>query len=261
MSGHSKWATIRRAKEITDNKRGKIFSKLSKDIIVAAKAGADLTTNFTLRLAVERAKAANMPADNIDRAIKKGSGQDKEGVAFVDVTYEANLPVSGGQVAILIDCQTDNSNRSLTDTRLAVERSGGKLVPGNSVSWQFVEKGQIFLKPAKFVASAKYGQEGTYEKIAASEIEEKMIEVTGVDDINVEVSDGAESVEVLTDRDQFRAVYQEIQKLGFQIESAELAKIAKDKLNLNDEDQGRLTNLLDALDEVDDVKSVWHNAN
>lgn len=257
MSGHSKWATIRRAKEITDNKRGKIFSKLSKDIIVAAKAGGDPTMNFTLRLAIERAKAANMPADNIERAVKKGSGQDKDGAAIVDVTYEAYGP---GGTAVLIDCQTDNTNRSLTDVRLAVEKSGGKLGSAGNVSWQFAEKGQIIVKAAKYVPSEKYGQEGKYVPVEAAEVELSLIEISGVEDINADKSEGEVMLEVLTDRDQFRAVYQEIQKQGYKVETAELAKIAKERVALNAEDQTKMDAFLEALDEVEDVKNVWHNA-
>lgn len=256
MSGHSKWATIRRAKEITDNKRGKIFSKLSKDIIVAAKAGADMATNFTLRLAVERAKAGNMPADNIDRAIKKGAGLDKDSAAIVDVTYEAYGPAG---TAVLIDCQTDNTNRSLTDVRLAVERSGGKLGSAGNVAWQFAEKGQLFIKAAKYIASEKFGKEGTYQPVDAEEVEFALIEIPGVEDINTEDTEEGKILEVITERDQFRAVYQEIQKQGFKIETAELAKISKEKVTLSDEDQEKMDAFLEAVEDVDDVKSVWSN--
>jgi YebC/PmpR family DNA-binding regulatory protein len=256
MSGHSKWATIKRAKAITDAKKGKIFSKLSKEVIVAARGGGDPTMNFTLRLAVERAKAANMPADNIERAIKKGAGLDKDAAAIVDVTYEAYGP---GGVAVLIDCQTDNTNRSLNEVRLAVERSGGKLGSAGNVSWQFEEKGQIIIRPAKYKASSKYGQEGTYENVDVSEVEENLIEIEGIEDID-QISDGETIIEVITDRDQFRSVYQKIQDLGYKIENAELAKIPKEKIELSDEDQQKLTEFLDAVDEVEDVKTVWHNA-
>lgn len=252
MSGHSKWATIRRAKAVTDAKRGKIFSKLSRDIIVAAKAGPDPEMNFGLRLAIERAKAENMPADNIERAIKKGSGQDKDGAAFVDVTYEVHGP---GGVAILVDCQTDNTNRSLTELRTVVEKTGNKLLPGNSVSWQFQEQGRIVVKPARFVAGQKYGHAGEYTPIPLGEVEEAVINIDGIEDMHTE----ANEVEVLTDRDNFRQVYQAILALGYKVETAELAKIAKETLKINADDQHKLWELLGVIDELDDVKNVWTN--
>lgn len=257
MSGHSKWANIHRAKAVTDAKKGKIFTKLTRDISMAAKAGADPNSNFLLRLAVDRAKAANMPSDNIDRAIRKGAGQEK-GAEITNITYEAYGP---GGVSILIDCQTDNTNRSLTDVRLVVDRSGGKMGSAGTVSWQFDEKGQIIVRALKFLPSAKYGQEGTYAPVPVADVELSLMEVNGVEDILVGQDDDGDYLDVITQRDELRNVHQQIEKLGYKIESADLAKIPKEQTKITDpEQETQLEELLEKLEDLDDVSRVWHNA-
>ncbi|MCA9379509.1 YebC/PmpR family DNA-binding transcriptional regulator [Candidatus Dojkabacteria bacterium] len=256
MSGHSKWATIRRAKAVTDAKRGALFSRLSRDIIVAAQqGGGDPDMNFTLRLAVDRAKAANMPADNIDRAIKKGSGQ-LQGDQISEVTYEGYGP---GNVPMLIDCQTDNTNRALTEVRLIMERGGGKLSAGNSVSWQFAEKGQIIIQAAKYRDSGKFGKEGTYEPVDADEALLEIMEIPGVEDVqsSPEEESGNSVIEIVTVRDELRAVHQQVEKLGYKIEQADLAKFPNEQVNVANEDSQKLQQLVEALEESEEVKSVW----
>jgi YebC/PmpR family DNA-binding regulatory protein len=256
MSGHSKWATIRRAKAVTDAKRGALFSRLSRDIIVAAQqGGGDPDMNFTLRLAIDRAKAANMPADNIDRAVKKGSGQ-LQGNQLTEITYEGYGP---GSVPILIDCQTDNTNRALTEVRLIVEHSGGKLSAGNSVSWQFSEKGQIIVQAAKYHDSGKFGKEGTYKSVDADEALLEIMEIPGVEDVQASQDEdsGEMLIEIITVRDQLREVHQQIEKLGYKIEQADLAKLAKEQVQVAGEDAQKLRDLVDLLEESEEVKSVW----
>lgn len=256
MSGHSKWATIRRAKAVTDAKRGALFSRLSRDIIVAAQqGGGDPDMNFTLRLAIDRAKAANMPADNIDRAVKKGSGQ-LQGEQITEITYEGYGP---GNVPILIDCQTDNTNRALTEVRLIVEHNGGKLGAGNSVSWQFAEKGQIVIQAAKYHDSGKFGKEGTYEPVDADEALLEIMEIPGVEDVqsSPDEESGNTIIEIITVRDQLREVHQQVEKLGYKIEQADLAKLANKHMEVVGEDAQKLRELVDALEESEEVKNVW----
>ena len=142
MSGHSKWATIKRKKGAIDAARGKIFTKLAREIQVAARGGADLTSNFTLRLAVDKAKAENMPKDNIERAIRRGAGLEKDGVVIENVRYEGYAPYG---IAVLIDCLTDNRNRTISDLRRVFTRGNGNLGEPGSVAWQISEQGYIVL--------------------------------------------------------------------------------------------------------------------
>ncbi len=253
MSGHSKWATIRRAKAVTDAKKGKLFSKLSRDIILAAKAGADLETNFTLRLAVDRAKAANMPADNIERAINKGSGQDKDSAAIQMITYEGLGP---GGVALLIDCQTDNTNRAITEVRMIMERFGGKLAPANSISWRFMEVGQVYVLAQKYIPGSKHGLAGGYVATSVDELEMQLIEQEGIKDIVAEEG----GFWVYTERAKFRDIHAWLDSMGYKVENAELIKHAVEKQQISALDEEKLQGLVFALEECDDVVSVWHNA-
>jgi len=258
MSGHSKWANIRRAKAVTDAKKAKIFTKLAHNIILAAQqGGGDPDINFTLRLAINRAKAVNMPSDNIERAIKRGTGESKD-AQIISVTYEALGP---GKTAVLIDCQSDNTNRALAEVRRIVEiLSTGKLAPSGSVSWQFEERGLIVLYAQKFVPSAKFGKEGDYENIDAGDAVLELMEMPGVIDIHEETADGQTLIEVITVRESLKAIHTEILQKGYKIESAELAKIAKEEVKLDDAQWEELQQLLDKLDDSDEVTSVWHNA-
>jgi YebC/PmpR family DNA-binding regulatory protein len=163
MSGHSKWSTIKHKKAANDAKKGATYTKLGRNITLAARdGGGDLETNFKLRLAVDLAKASNMPTENIERAIKRGTGELKDAAAIQEVTYEAYGP---GAVPMLIDVATDNSNRSVTDIRKIITGHGGNMGSVGSVSWQFEEVGLIVIRPAVFKKSEHFGK--------ADEVEER----------------------------------------------------------------------------------------
>ncbi len=245
MSGHSKWSTIRRAKEITDQKRGKIFSKISKDITLAARlgGGGDLSMNPLLKSIVDQAKAANMPGDNIQKAINKGVGVNDGSEIIHNNTYEAYGP---GGVAILIDSETDNSNRTLTEVRTIITKAGFKMVPGGSVSWQFDERGEIILKL----------------KIS-NNVEDLMLELLDIDGIVdlKKLQDGSDIfIKIYTIRESLKQVHDEvINKFNDRVslENIQLAKVPQTYMDLSDEDSQKLQNLLDQIEEQNDVTSIW----
>ncbi|KXK26604.1 MAG: putative transcriptional regulatory protein [candidate division WS6 bacterium OLB20] len=262
MSGHSKWAKIKRAKGANDAKRGALFTKLGRNITVAAsEGGGDPDMNFALRLAVDKAKAANMPSDNIERAIKKGTGEGEK-VQITRISYEALGP---GGTGIIIDCQTDNTNRTVAEVRKLVESAGGKMVAVGSVSWQFEEKGLITVIPAKVKKAEKYGAEDTWEQVDLEEAQLELLETEGIEDMSessAEDDDGNtyRVLEVLTDKTDFASVLKSIEEQTFRVESAELVKVAKEQVALSDEDRKRLDAVVESLDDHDDVDSVWTNA-
>ncbi|PLX24711.1 YebC/PmpR family DNA-binding transcriptional regulator [Candidatus Parcubacteria bacterium] len=233
MSGHSKWSTIKRAKEAKDAKRSNLFTKLSKNISLAARDGADLDTNFKLRMAVDKAKAMSMPKDNIERAIKRGSGQTDEG-QIESLIYEAYGPEG---VAMIVEILTDNKNRSISNLKHILSKYNGSLGSSGSVMWMFEPKGEIVL---------------TKEKISEAE-ELKLIEA-GAEDI---VSD--EEVKIITNIDDLQKAKEEISKAGFEVKSSEMIYLAKDRVDLKEEE--KLINLLDALDDDDDINNIYTNAN
>lgn len=262
MSGHSKWAKIKRAKGANDAKRGALFTKLAKNITIAAsEAGGDPDMNFALRLAIEKAKAANMPADNITRAIKKGTGEGEK-VQIQRISYEALGP---GGVSLMIDCQTDNTNRTVSEVRKLIENHGGKMVPGGSVAWQFVERGLITILPAVSKKAEKFGAEDTYEDVSIDEVQMSLLDIEGILDINIveHEIDGnqLEALEVTTDKVDFSNVLKSIEDLSFRLVSAELIKEPKESVNVSAEDMSKLTSLIESVDDHDDVDSVWTNSN
>jgi len=238
MSGHSKWSTIKRKKGANDAKRGKVFTRLGREITLAARSGGDPNSNFALRLAVDRAKASNMPKENIDRAIKRGSGEDKDGVVFEEILYEAYGP-SG--VALLVSVATDNRNRSLAEIKHVLNRYGGAMAEPGSVSWQFAHKGYIAV-PA--------GQK-TYDDLFMLAAE------AGAED----VIDDPDSIEIFTPRDQLQAVEGALRTGGVQIEEAKLDWIAKTPLDLAVDDGVKIMNFLDQIEDLDDVQAVYSNLN
>jgi YebC/PmpR family DNA-binding regulatory protein len=254
MSGHSKWSTIKRAKGIKDQARGQIFTKLSRNITIAAQqGGGDPNLNFSLRLAVDKAKVENLPSDKIERAIKKGTGELKDGAALVQVMYEGFGP---GTSAILIQTQTDNTNRAITEVKNILNTRGGKITAEGGVSWQFSEKGIFLLSPQKFKESEKYGKEGEYVATDPEDMVLELMELPGVDDVQWD----GEVVEVNSGRDEFSKVHQAIQGLGFKIEEAMLGWVAKETVKLSTEEEEKLAVLVEALEECDEVTNVWHNA-
>lgn len=262
MSGHSKWAKIKRQKGVKDVKRGNLFTKLAKNITLAAKeGGGDIGMNFTLRLAIDKAKVANMPSDNIQRAIDKGTGKGSEGVVYHRVTYEALGP---GGVAILVDCQTDNTNRTVSEVRNMIETNGGKMASTGSISWQFSEKGLIIVGLLKVLPSNQFGKDDKTIKVDADGAEIELFEIEGIEDLNkVEwLIDDSEvnAFELITLKEDFSRVLKSIESLNYRILSAELVKVSNEKFEVTDQKtQDKIDALIQNLEEHDDVDSVWTN--
>lgn len=233
MAGHSKWAKIHRGKAIEDAKRGAIFTKLGNTIAIAARAGSDPDMNFTLRLAIDKAKQANMPAANIQRAIDRGSGK-LGGEQIQEVMYEGYGP---GGAAILVECATDNVNRTYPDVRLAFSKHGGNIAEKGAVAFQFDRKGVILVKGS--------GEDLLLEILDA-----------GADD--AEEDDG--EITVYTDPKDLAKVRDALQSKGIKIEEAELSYIPKNTVMIEDESTaGKLGRLMDALDSLDDVSKTHVN--
>jgi YebC/PmpR family DNA-binding regulatory protein len=237
MSGHSKWSKIKHRKGADDVKRGNLFTKLTREIIVAAREGGGSTdTNFRLRLAVQKARDSNMPMDNIDRAIKKGTG-DLGGGSLVEITLEGYGP---NGIAILVNALSDNRNRTIQEVRSSFTRHGGSLGESGCVSWLFESKGVITIKA---------------ESINADELALAAIDA-GAEDVKV-VND---YVEVYTVPDQLEKVRQALEKNDMEIESSELVMEPKSLIKLDEKAGLQALKLLDRLEEVDDVQNVYSNA-
>lgn len=259
MSGHSKWAKIKRQKGANDAARGKIFAKLSKEITLAAQeGGGNPEMNFVLRVAIDKAKAANFPSDNIDKAIKKGTGELDDGTRIVSVVYEAYGP---GSVGLLIRVQSDNTNRAITEIRQIVENNfGGKMAPEGSVLWQFEQKGIIMLESMQFEESEKFGKEGHYNRVDGEEMTLEIMEVGGVEDIEeLGEDEGVKTYEVLIEKDEYSNAVKKIQDLKYKIVDSVLGYKASQTVPLSDADSEKLDELIEALEESDEVDQVWHN--
>ena len=236
MSGHSKWATIKHKKGKTDAKRGKLFSKLSRAITVAAReGGTDPNMNLSLANAIDKAKAESMPKDNIEKAIQRGGG-GTEGESFERIMYEGYGPAG---VAIIVDVLTDNKNRSAADVRNIFSKHGGQLAQPGAVAWVFERKGSIV------VDGGKYGE----DDIMAAAID------AGADDVT---QDGDE-FQVLTDPAEFAAVRAAIVAAGIEYEQAELTMIPKNTVKLEENDARKTMKIVDALEDSDDVQEVFAN--
>ncbi len=242
MSGHSKWAKTHRQKAATDAKRGAIFTKLGNLITIAAKEGSgDLETNFKLRLAIEKAKSANMPKDNIDRAIKRGTGEGSEGAIFEELIYEVFGPANSGFV---VEAITDNKNRTLSDLKTVLNKNGGQLGAAGSVMWMFERLGVIVILTSELANHNK------------DELELSIIDA-GAQDI---IKDD-QGWEIRTQVTDLQPVTTAIEQLGLQVEDSSLAYIAKEELSIkNNEDQQKIDRLMEVLDEIDDVTNVYTNA-
>jgi len=237
MSGHSKWSTIKRKKGAADAKRGKIFTKLIKEITIAAReSGGDPSSNPRLRLAVDNAKASNMPADNIDRAIKKATGE-LEGVTYHELTYEGYGP---GGVAILVEAATDNKNRTVAEVRHLFSKNGGNMGENGSVAWMFDKKGVITLPT----------QNKTEDEIMDIVLE------AGAEDLQTE----EEFFEIQTPLEAFEPVRRALLAKNLNIENASLQWIAKNTVNVSGDDSEKVMSLIEALEESDDVQNVYSNA-
>jgi YebC/PmpR family DNA-binding regulatory protein len=237
MAGHSKWKQIKHKKALTDNRRAATWTKKIREITVAAKeGGGDPAGNPRLRLAIDNAKAVNMPNENIDRAIKKGTGE-LEGVNYEEITYEAYGPAG---VAIMIESLTDNGNRTVADIRRWLTRNGGNLGTTGSVAWMFDRRGQISIDGEKYD-------------------EERVMEVAlEAGALDVESDEG--TFTVLTEVTDFHAVQDALRTAGIQFEDAELAMIPKTEVRVDGPDADQLVKLLELLEELDDVQQVYTNA-
>lgn len=236
MSGHSKWSTIKHKKGKTDAQRGKLFSKLVKEITSAAKsAGGDPDSNPRLRLAIDKAKESNMPSDNVDRAIAKGIGGG-EGITIEEITYEGYGP---GGVAILVECMTDNKQRTVADIRHLFTKGGGNMGESGCVGWMFKKKGILTFEK---------------EQIDEDKLGMEAIEV-GAEDINLEES----VLEILTKPEDFIKVRDALKEKGFVPESSEISMFPQSTIKIIGEDAHKVMNLVKSLDEYDDVQNVHAN--
>ncbi len=237
MAGHSKWANIQHRKGRQDEKRGKIWTRVIREIMVAARLqGSDLATNPRLRLAVDRAKAANMPAENVKRNIDKATG-NLEGVHYEEIRYEG---YGIGGAAIMVDTMTDNKVRTVADVRHCFSKHGGNMGTEGSVAFQFKHCGQILLAPG--------ADEAKVMDIALE---------NGADDV---LTDEEGGIEVLTSPQVFEAVKNALEAAGFKPEIAEVTMRAENAIALAGTDALRMQKLLDMIEEIDDVQNVYHNA-
>lgn len=235
MSGHSKWSTIKRQKEATDKKRGLVFSKLAKAISIAAREGADPESNFKLRLAVEKAKQANMPKQNIDRAIKKGSGEgEKE--RWEETVYEGYGPAG---VAVMIETVTDNKNRTTSEIKNIFERGGGRLAGRGAVGYQFEKVGMITVKKPEKVEEA----------------------ILTIIDLGVEdVEEAIDAIEVYTKPEKLDEAAKKLQKANFSVQDKELVMRPKMIIKITEKDKKeKILKFMDQLETHDDVQKVFAN--
>lgn len=243
MSGHSKWSTIKRKKGANDAARGKIFTRLAREIQVAARNGADPAANFTLRLAIDRARAENMPKENIERAIRRGAGLEKDVAEIEEVTYEGYGPHG---VAIIVECLTDNRNRTISEVRRAFNRANGSLGEPNSVAWQFTENGYLVFN--------LFDEDGARKEIDTDELFMAALDAGAVD---VQISDDV--VEVYTERNELAQVVQALNEAGYTADESRLMLKPNTTLSLEGEQATAVLNLIEALEELDDVANVYHN--
>ncbi len=237
MSGHNKWSTIKHKKGAADAKRGKIFTRIIKEMTVAARlGGGDPNSNPRLRAAVAEAKANNMPKDNVERAIKRGTGE-LEGATYEEITYEGYGP---GGVALMVETMTDNSNRTTPEIRHIFEKNGGNMGTPGSVRFQFERKGYFSI-----------------EKKAAGE--DKLMEIAleaGADDLR---SDDPDAYEIYTSPENFEAVRQALEKNNIPTLEAKLGQIPSNYVKLDENKARQMMRLLEMLDDHDDVQNVWSN--
>jgi YebC/PmpR family DNA-binding regulatory protein len=237
MSGHSHWATIRRKKGAADAKKGAIFTRLAREIVMASReGGGDPDSNFRLALAIEKARGGNMPKENIDRAIKRGTGDDKDGTVYEEITYEGYGPHG---VALIMDCVTDNRNRAVAEIRHLLNRSGGNMAEAGAVGWQFT-RNAYFSFP-----SSMLGYDRAFELALDA----------GAEDVQ---QDG-DNIEIIGPVDAFKKISDALKKAGVSPDDAELRMIAKQDLELPVDQTLSVLRTIETLEELDDVQSVFHN--
>lgn len=237
MSGHSKWATIKRKKGVADAKRGQLFTRLAREIVLAAReSGGDLESNFKLRLAIEKAKNNNMPKDNIERAIRRGTGEDREGGALEQILYEG---YASHGVALLIECVTDNRNRAVAEVRRLLTRAGGSMGEAGSVGWQFNRKA-YFAIPA----------EGT----DSDQVFEMAVEA-GADDVVI----GEDVIEIYAPVETFKAIGDRLARAGITPEETSLRMEPQQRISLGTDETLQVMKVIESLEELDDVQAVYSN--
>jgi YebC/PmpR family DNA-binding regulatory protein len=237
MSGHSKWSTIKRKKGAADAKRGAVFTRVAKEIALAAReGGGDPDTNFSLRIAVDKAKAANMPKDNIERAIKRGTGEGKDGAAYEEIMYEGYAPHG---VALMIETVTDNRNRAVADIRHILSRFGGGMGETGSVAWQFT-------RASYFEFSSKGLDE---DEIYMYAIE------GGADDVSFD--DG--NAEIIGPVEAYKTVGDQLRLAGIKVEDAGLRMVPNQELELEVDQTLKVMKVIEALEDLDDVQDVYSN--
>jgi YebC/PmpR family DNA-binding regulatory protein len=237
MAGHSKWAQIKRKKAVNDKKRGRMFTRLIREITVAAReGGGDPEANPRLRLAIDTAKAANMPLDNIERAILRGTGE-LEGVAYEEMTYEGYGP---GGVALYLETLTDNLNRTVAEVRHVLEKHGGNLGQSGSVAWQFERRGRMY--------------------VDASRYDEDTVMLAALDAGALDISREGDEYEITTEVAAFHAVQEGLREQGIEFSEAELAMIPKVMVRVEGPEAQKLVKLLELLEDVDDIQNVHTNA-
>jgi YebC/PmpR family DNA-binding regulatory protein len=237
MSGHSHWATIRRKKGAADAKKGAAFTRLAREIVMAAReGGGDPDSNFRLALAIEKARGGNMPKENIDRAIKRGTGDDKEAAVYEEITYEGYGPHG---VALMFDVVTDNRNRAVAEIRHLLNRSGGNMAEAGAVGWQF-SRNSYFSFPADMLG---------YDKAFELALD------AGAEDVQ---QDG-DNIEIIGPVDAFKKISDALKKANVSPDDAELRLIAKQDLELPVDQTLSVLRSIESLEELDDVQSVFHN--
>jgi YebC/PmpR family DNA-binding regulatory protein len=256
MSGHSKWSTIKHKKEAKDARKSKEFSKISTLITHAARTGGgDLDMNPTLRMHIDKAKSIGFPAGNIDKAIAKGTGEGTEGVHFEEVSYEGYGP---SNIAIILDCLTDNTNRTVSEIRRLFEESGGSLGDPGSVSWNFDVKGKIDVKAGHKEKAEKYGEDDKFVEDDREQVMMELMDIPGILDIREKDIDGIKGIEVITEFKDMTRVRDGISsKLPYIIDDASIIKTAKNKKRLEGEELEKVQRILEKFEEHDDVQSVW----
>jgi YebC/PmpR family DNA-binding regulatory protein len=237
MSGHSHWSTIKRKKGAADAKKGAVFTRLAREIALAARnGGGDPSMNVTLELAIDRAKASNMPKDSIERAVKRGTGEDKDGAELEEITYEGYL---GRGTAAIIECVTENRNRTVADLRHILSRGGGDLASNGSVSWQFERKAVYTVK-----SDGK-----NFDKAFEAALD------AGADDVTEE--DGY--IEIVGSADTFKSIHDSLVAAGFHIEDAGLRMIPNQEVELDFDQTVAVLKVITNLEENDDVQNVYSN--
>jgi YebC/PmpR family DNA-binding regulatory protein len=235
LSGHSKWSTIKRKKAAEDAKRGQVFTKLAKEIAIAAREGHDPEVNYKLRLVIDKAKTANMPKDNIERAVRRGAGLEK-GAELEEISYEGYGPHG---VALIIQVVTDNRNRAVASIRRGFTKLGGSLGETGCVAWQFETKGYLTLAP---------------NGLDQDEVFDVAVE-WGADDVVF----GDDLIEIFTSPDDFRTVREALEGRGITLESAEITLVPKTTVSLNEKQTLQNMNLIAELEDLEDVQQVYSN--